>query len=99
MKHFIVEITYTVPAEQLGETTPEHRAFLQIGYARGWLLFSGPQAPRTGGMVVARAPSLEALSEYFLDDPFQKKGLALYRFVEFEPVKLQGFMQDWVSGK
>jgi uncharacterized protein YciI len=99
MRHFIIELTYTVPAEHLGEDVGEHRLFLQSGYERGWLLFSGPQAPKTGGMVVARAPSLEALREYFQDDPFQKKGLATYRFIEFDPVKLQGFMENWVSGK
>ena len=59
MKHFIVELTYTAPAERLAEIVVEHRAFLQTGYERGWLLMSGPQTPRVGGMVVARAPSLE----------------------------------------
>ena len=98
MKHFIIELTYTISNEQIAEITPEHRAFLQTGYDRGWLLMSGPQVPRTGGLVVGRAPSLEAMQQFFQDDPYQKKGAATYRFIEFDPVRLQPWMKDWVSG-
>lgn len=97
MKHFIVELTYNVSAEQIAESVAEHRAFLQTGYERGWLLCSGPQVPRVGGIIVARAPSLEELQRFFADDPYQKKGLARYRFIEFEPVKRQAFLETWVS--
>ena len=97
MKHFYIEIQYLVPAEQLSETVPLHRAFLQTGYDRGWLLLSGPQIPRVGGFIVARAPGLEPLQAFFKDDPYQQKGLAAYRFVEFDPVKRQPFLEDWVN--
>jgi uncharacterized protein YciI len=96
MKHFIVEITYRVPVEQLVEVTPLHRAFLQAGYDSGLLLFSGPQVPRTGGMVVARAASLEEIQGFFAGDPYQTQGVATYRFVEFNPVKSQAFMEPWL---
>jgi uncharacterized protein YciI len=96
MKHFIVEVTYTLPAEQLGEMVAIHRAFLQTGYDSGLLLFSGPQVPRVGGIVVARAASLEEFQQFFADDPYQKKGLATYRFIEFNPVKNQAFMDSWL---
>lgn len=96
MKHFIVELTYTVPAEQLGDTLAEHRAHLQSGYDSGLLLFSGPQVPRVGGIIVARAQSLEELQQFCAIDPYQKKGLATYRFIEFAPVKYQAFMEPWL---
>ena len=96
MKHFIVEITYLVAAEQLAEIVTEHRAFLQTGYDAGRLLFSGPQTPRVGGIVVARAESLEEIQQFFKDDPYQKKGVASYRFIEFSPVKFQPFMESWL---
>ena len=35
MKHFMVEIEYLVPVEQLGDILPEHRAFLKTGYEKG----------------------------------------------------------------
>jgi uncharacterized protein YciI len=97
MKHFIVDIHYLIPAEQLGETTVEHRAFLQDGYQQGLLLYSGPKVPRTGGIIVARAESVEKLAEFFTNDPYQKKGVATYQFIEFNPVLKQEFLKDWVE--
>lgn len=97
MHHFIVELTYTVPFEQLAGALPAHRAYLQAGYDQGWLLFSGPQIPKIGGIIVARARSLDDLKHFFLNDPFQGQGLASYRYIEFEPVKRQPFMDDWAT--
>ncbi len=99
MKHFMVEVTYTGTPEQVAAVLADHRAFLQTGYERGWLLLSGPQVPKTGGIVVARAPSLEDLQSFFAQDPYRIAGVATHRFVEFDPVKRQAFMEDWVSGK
>ena len=77
--------------------TPEKtRAFLQTGYDNGLLLLSGPQVPRVGGIVVARAASLADIRQFFADDPYQKKDLAAYRFIEFDPVKHQAFMEPWL---
>lgn len=98
MKHFLIEITYRFPFEQLSGHVAEHRAFLQTGYAKGWLLLSGPQVPKIGGMIVARAPSLADIQAFFQDDPYQKKGLADYRFVEFEPVLHQTLVKEWIEG-
>ena len=97
MKHFVVEINYTIPAEQLGDITNQHRAFLQGGYDQGWLLCSGPRAPRTGGIVVARAPSLEELQGFFKNDPYNLKGMATYNFIEFQPVKYNSLLEGWVN--
>ncbi len=96
MKHFVIEINYLVPTDQLLEVTVEHRAFLQTGYQDGILLYSGPKVPRTGGMIVARAETAEALIDFFHNDPYQRKGVANYRFIEFEPVFKQKFMEDWI---
>lgn len=97
MKYFIVEITYRVPAEQLGETVQEHRSYLQNGYDQGWLLCSGPQSPKTGGIVVMKAPSLKDVQLFFEKDPYNLKGLTTYRFIEFNPVKFQPFLQPWIG--
>jgi uncharacterized protein YciI len=52
MLHFLIEITYSLPIDEIGETQiGEHRQFLQTGYERGLLLMSGPQAPPLGGIV------------------------------------------------
>lgn len=99
MKHFVIEIQYTIPLEKLEEIVPAHRAFLDSGYRSGLLLCSGPQNPRVGGLVVARAESREAIEAFFAHDPYQLQGVATYRFVEFEPVKMQPWFEGWVKGQ
>ncbi len=98
MKHFIIDIQYKIPVEQLGDILPKHRAFLQIGYDQGLLLLSGPKNPKNGGIVVARAESLIELQEFFNQDPYHLHDVANHTFIEFEPVKRQSFMEDWVAG-
>jgi uncharacterized protein YciI len=97
MKHFLVEITYTAPIETIEAILPDHRAFLQTGYDRGWLLMSGPLNPRTGGIVVARAPSLDELQVFFRMDPYALNHVATHRIAEFAPVKRQPLMENWVN--
>lgn len=99
MKHFIIEITYQAPIERIREVVTEHRAFLRSAMERGTLLFSGPQSPLVGGMVVARAESLQDIERLFAGDPYNLAGLTSYRFTEFEPVLHQPFLTDWVAGK
>jgi uncharacterized protein YciI len=98
MLHFMVEITYTVPFDVLSSVVPEHRIFLKTGYEKGWLLMSGPMNPRKGGIVIAKAPSIDELRAFFAIDPYAIKGLATYRYVEFDPVNRQAFMDSWVTG-
>jgi uncharacterized protein YciI len=97
MKHFLVEITYTVAMDVFAPIVPDHRAFLQTGYDKGWLLMSGPINPRIGGIVIARCPAVDDLRKFFRHDPYAVKGFANYHFVEFEPVKHQLFLENWVT--
>lgn len=96
-RHFIILSTYTVPFEQLGENIAAHRAFLQTGYDMGTLLCSGPQNPKIGGVIIARGTSLEDVMQFMSEDPYNKKALATYQYIEFEPVKCQSFMGEWVG--
>ncbi|NJO05660.1 MAG: YciI family protein [Chloroflexaceae bacterium] len=98
MKHFLVELTYTGTPEQVGAVRPAHRTFLQGGYEQGVLLCSGPQNPPTGAVVIARADSLEAIQTFFANDPYAQAQVARYRFVEFDPVFRQSFLEAWVTG-
>ena len=97
MKFFVCEIVYKAPLEKIEETTMEHRSFLRTGYDKGFILLSGPQVPRTGGIVIAKGESMEAVSEFFSNDPYQKKGLAEYVFIEFNPKNYQEFLKEWVE--
>ena len=97
MKHFVVEIIYLKPLEQVSPVTPDHREYLQTGYARGILLLSGPQVPRVGGILIGRAESIEAMREYCDQDPYALAGVAKHRIIEFNPMSSQQILKDWLS--
>lgn len=97
MKYFIIEIIYTVPLEEIEKTTIEHRTFLRTLYNKNLILMSGPKVPRTGGIVIARAESIEYAENLFKDDPYKEKNLAEYRFIEFKPLNHQEFVKDWIE--
>jgi uncharacterized protein YciI len=98
MKHFIIEIQYTKSMEKINSLVTEHRSSLQTGYDQGWILMSGPKFLKTGGIIIARSPSLEALREFFTNDPYKLNNCADYKFIEFDPVKRQNFIETWVQG-
>jgi uncharacterized protein YciI len=95
MKHFVVEATYAAPIEEVREATARHRAWLQKGYDAGLFLCSGPKEPPTGGYLVARAESAEALKRMFEEEPFYRERLATFTFTEFHPVKHQSWTEHW----
>lgn len=85
---YIVILTYKKPIEDIERLTVPHRAFLDTLYAENILLISGPQVPRTGGILVARAgKSKEELMDILKGDPFYTEGIADYQIIEFTPVK------------
>jgi uncharacterized protein YciI len=96
MKHFIVEIIYKAPIERINEVRDRHRGFLDEGYSKGIILMSGPQVPRTGGIIIARGESMEDVFEFLSNDPYQKEKVAEYKFIEFTPVHHQEFMKEWI---
>ena len=98
MKHFIINVTYIVPLIKIDEMLAVHRKFLQGGYDKGLLLFSGPRNPRTGGFIAARAESLEQIKQFFNNDPYKINDFAGYEYMEFDPVKRQPFLEDWIKG-
>ncbi len=98
MKHFFVDIDYLVPVEELAEILPRHRAFLQTGYEQDILLFSGPKEPRTGGLAIARSETQAQLETFFQNDPYQIEHVATHRFIEFNPVLFQPWLESWIKG-
>lgn len=97
MKHFIIIIHYIESVDRINEIRPRHREFLEKGYSEGIVLFSGPQVPRNGGLIVAKGKSADEMKKFFSKDPYQKEKAAEYQFIEFEPVHYQKFMEEWIS--
>ena len=97
MKHFLLEGEHIVPFEQrASELIAAHRQFLQQGYDDGRFLLSGPTIPPKGGILIARAESLEELNEFLADEPYCKaKAMRFSKIMEFDPVQHQSILKDW----
>jgi len=84
---FVILVTYIKPLSEIDAHLEAHRRFLDEGYAAGYFLASGPRVPRTGGVILAQAPSAEELKSFIKQDPFSVAGVAAYEVVEFTPLK------------
>ena len=97
MKYFFLEGEHLVPFEERDPNLiAAHRKFLQDGYDEGRFLLSGPSIPPTGGVLIARAKSLEELNAFLADEPFCKENLMRFsKIIEFNPVQHQPFLTEW----
>jgi uncharacterized protein YciI len=82
---FVVSLTYVKPLAEVDALLARHNAFLDRHYRAGRFLLSGRKEPRTGGVIVAAAHSMQELAGIFDEDPFKVHGVADYEFVEFTP--------------
>ena len=80
---FVVLLKYVKPLPEVDRRMREHVAFLKQCYAEKLFVASGRREPRTGGVILARAASKEALAQVMDHDPFVKHGVATYEIVEF----------------
>ena len=51
---FLIIVDYKKPLEEVERYLAEHWAFLDRYFAQGKLLCTGPQNPRTGGVIVSK---------------------------------------------
>jgi uncharacterized protein YciI len=84
---FVILIRYLKPLSEMEKVVDSHRAFLDRYYQSGHLIASGPQVPRSGGVILAKGCSRDELVQIFSEDPFVKQGFAEYQYIEFVPVK------------
>lgn len=85
---FIVILTYRKPLEEVDRFLQAHREYLAEHYAARDFIASGPQTPRLGGVIMARAENRAALDSIISQDPFNINGIADYQVVEFTPTML-----------
>jgi uncharacterized protein YciI len=84
-KMFAVLVKYLKPLDQIDAVLAAHRAYLRTQCDAGRFVVTGPQVPRTGGLILARAESKEELRKLLEADPFHKAGVAEYDIIEFVP--------------
>jgi uncharacterized protein YciI len=87
---FLILLDYQVPLSEVDAHLPAHRAFLSRHFEQGHFLLSGRKVPRTGGVILAKAPSQRDLVEWLSEDPFHRQRLARYEIVAWEPTMAAG---------
>ena len=64
------------------EIHPQHVQFVAKGVEKGDIVFGGPKTD-VGGVILVKAPSLEACRAILADDPMLVAGAQSYRISEF----------------
>jgi uncharacterized protein YciI len=80
---FIIELNYIAPLEELDHHMADHVAFLQKYYDKNIFIASGRKVPRTGGVILALADSVEEVENIIIEDPFHKHQLAEFKITQF----------------
>lgn len=82
---FVVLLKYKVDLSRIDEARELHLNWLKVQYENGFLIASGKQNPRVGGVIITRCMSRKKVEEIIQTDPFAQKDLANYEIIEFEP--------------
>jgi uncharacterized protein YciI len=94
---FIIQLTYKAPLIEVNKYLSAHREFLDYHYKQGLLIASGPQMPRTGGIIIAATKDRTKLEAIFEQDPFYLAEIADYHFIEFTPIKHCDALKDIIQ--
>lgn len=80
---FVLELTYTVPMEQVQPLVDGHMAWVREHREAGVFLMSGRKVPRDGGVILALGDDRAAMEELVATDPFSVAGVCEYRVTQF----------------
>ena len=80
---FIVLLKYKKSLVDVELYLSEHRRFLDECYQQNFLIVSGPQNPRDGGVIISHLEDKKQLHAILQQDPFYIHGVAEYQFIEF----------------
>ncbi len=84
---FLITVTYIQSIDVVEQHLVAHRNFLEEGYQKDYFVVSGPQNPRTGGVIISQLNNRNELMKIIEQDPFYKNKIAEYNVIEFDPVK------------
>lgn len=94
---FVIIITYKKSLELIDQHLVAHRAFLDEGYQKNFFIASGPQNPRTGGIILSQLKDRAQLEAVLKHDPFRVHDIADYQFIEFDPVKYHPTFSSFIA--
>ena len=95
---YVATLTYIRPLEEIDTHVEAHIAWLRQHYAAGTFLLSGRRVPRTGGVILTRGESLEAVEALLKTDPFQVHGLATVEIIPLQVTMAANGLKDIFLG-
>lgn len=81
---FVVDICYKVPLAEVEPFFEAHIAFVRKYVDLGVFMLTAKKIPRSGGIILANAPSETELIEILQEDPFWEFGLAVFHMQEVQ---------------
>lgn len=84
---FLIKVTYKKDLTLVDKFLIPHREFLEEGYKNNCFIVSGPQIPRSGGIILSQLKERTELETLMKNDPFSIEGIAEYEIIEFDPIK------------
>ena len=81
---FVVDLEYQVPFEQVEPHLDAHMEWVRDCLKANMILVAGAKVPRTGGVIIASAPSAQTLQDTLEKDPFFSEGVAKFKVTEFK---------------
>jgi len=84
---FIITIRYLAPRQEIDAALPAHEKFLQAYFQKKQFLFSGPQVPPTGSIIIANTKDRTSASRIIKASPLVKKKLATFELTEFRAAR------------
>ncbi|MFZ9035975.1 MAG: YciI family protein [Francisellaceae bacterium] len=95
----IIQLNYSKDSDEIEPHLQAHRQHLDRFYQQGLILASGPLSPRTGGMIIAKEMSKEALDALIYKDPFYLHGLAEYTIKHWNVTKSSAVFKCLIEPK
>lgn len=84
---YILLLKYIKPIEEVEKSLNSHINYLEKHYSLKKFICSGKQNPRTGGVILCNAESINEVNEIIKEDPFYSRKIAEYEIIEFSPTK------------
>jgi uncharacterized protein YciI len=94
---FVILVQYTKAIQEVDQYLSAHRDYLETGYQKGYLMASGPQNPRTGGVLLSQLKDRRILNAFLEHDPFYMHDIASYQVIEFTPVKFHQLLASFIN--
>jgi uncharacterized protein YciI len=84
---FVVLLRFSDDRTKASQLMDGHKAWLQRGFDEEAFLLAGSLQPNSGGAILARGETLDALQERVNADPFVAEGVVSAEILEITPSK------------